>query len=504
MATPTSSTDILEQAKSFLENPSSSLKSKLEFLESKGLSSEKILEVLKTASVAQNIPTTLNNKCVKGKFLYMSLLPWIATVGMGLATYYFTGDIGDECITNNNSIEIPSPTDEPTHNNTTVNNENEEETKLDNEPDWAKKLLQAFELLSEDVKKLKETAEKSDNNNNTNNDKVDKNNDIENNKPVIVSLTDCMSRMHDAIYRIRHFLLHTNRSSSSSTAASELQVLCKTLAMYLQTALDNPTVPRYRRISIENPNFKVAFGSIMRELVTPSPLLHQAETSGKAIQWSLCDELMASVGFLRRGNYYEWQWLALQGGSDSPEVTGRLPQYRFGAGLASRPTGDQQSTTNRNTEDERALLVPVPEDHIATAAVYACLALLNELKADPQASLARPLSDTELSLPPAITTPVVREAPFPLPLHVSYPLQPVSSSNAPATAGEAQNPVTTTPTPESASLSAPLPAAVESLISAPLPAPAEAQLPVNTGTAAAVAVPISFAEVCPHIQCTSV
>lgn len=223
-----------------------------------------------------------------------------------------------------------------------------------------------------------------------------------NQKPV-VTLSEYRSRMHSALLKIRYFCqqrvdqplsntiqpmsMSSNTNPHSSSNSIRLTEICGTLLMYLKTALENPNVPRYRRIAIENNHFKTTLGILLSEIGAYGQ-------NGSIV--SLCDEYMASIGFVRRGAYYEWLWMRLQKQqNDAPELTTSAPQYRFSSGYTSRHTGKSsldanQSQNNNNTNNinntgaqdgiNSDLLDRIPDDFVADAIIRECLKLLNDLK----------------------------------------------------------------------------------------------------------------------------
>lgn len=210
-----------------------------------------------------------------------------------------------------------------------------------------------------------------------------------------------------------------------ATNTPSLPNICGTLVMYLKTALENPSVPRYRRIAIENSHFKTTLGCLLAEI---------GPYGAGGCNVSLCDEFMASVGFARRGAYYEWQWLANTHGqqNDSPELTS-APQYRYSTVHTSRQMeknssesmsggsagpGDNPSVGAQNSTALTDLLDRIPDDFVADAVVRECLKLLIDLKNSGNFELMTmsPMMD------PAAHLPKPTPCPFPTNLSVDESL----------------------------------------------------------------------------------
>jgi len=71
----------------------------------------------------------------------------------------------------------------------------------------------------------------------------------------------------------------------AKNSVEQLRSGCSTLIMYVSKLIEQPDVPRYRRVSVTNQTFKT--------LVLP---LHEHE------------RVLAAVGFVKRGAYFEWNW----------------------------------------------------------------------------------------------------------------------------------------------------------------------------------------------------
>jgi len=113
---------------------------------------------------------------------------------------------------------------------------------------------------------------------------------------------------------------------------------CKTMTMYLNNIINNPSVPRYHRISTSNQTFKG----------TLAPLCGH-------------EHVLHSAGFVTRGAFYEWVGGNMHAGAARAETGGdalpaTLPATALaGAGAAS--ADDSVSVFDAVTADERVALL---------------------------------------------------------------------------------------------------------------------------------------------------
>ena len=189
-----------------------------------------------------------------------------------------------------------------------------------------------FVELTEDVKKLKQFSQKQQR---TQQNEIDK-------KYEVISLDILIQRLLNVLVFIQQ--LYVSKSSSininmNTNVSEECQSACTSLHMYFKTALEHPTVPRYRRIAIENQRFKSSLVLLLNTSYTypsdannnttsmsaPSAINANANTTSMSApsaindypnnsnnNWTVCDEIMACVGFYKqttKGLYYEWLWL---------------------------------------------------------------------------------------------------------------------------------------------------------------------------------------------------
>jgi hypothetical protein len=184
-------------------------------------------------------------------------------------------------------------------------------------------------------------------------------------------------------FKLAYDSTHDDTTSylTSSKQSDDFKRACGALIMYFKTALENPHTPRYRRIAIDNQNFRLSLGDALK---APSSVFPDE---------SVCDELMKAVGFARRGVYYEWMWLgdnthgAGAWTNDTPELT--LPQTHNSHYFPS-PSRRQSETTSR-VAATRSTTVPsgqlnaidIPSNDVAVAVVRECIQILTELRNNP-------------------------------------------------------------------------------------------------------------------------
>lgn len=124
-----------------------SLSSKIDFLEKKGLSSSEVLDALKLASSSGALK--LAGGRMKYDWVWSTVVPWVSVIGVGLVTYYFTGDCNDsEDEMNNDNLHATN--DLLTQNSISISQESsssmEVATSINKpnntveEPEWAKQV----------------------------------------------------------------------------------------------------------------------------------------------------------------------------------------------------------------------------------------------------------------------------------------------------------------------------------------------------------------------------
>jgi hypothetical protein len=170
----------------------------------------------------------------------------------------FNNSYNDDNNNNNNNNDI---------NNSFMSYKSTESIK----PDWAVELLEEVKLLKEFLMSPKKENYSDNNENNNDNNNSDKK---EINKP---TLDELISIVRTSITNI------ITKSKEDFMVFESFKVGISTLIMYFQKILDNPQIPRYRRIHKSNQNFMT--------LVEP--------LKGY-------DSVMVSVGFKDVGNSLEY------------------------------------------------------------------------------------------------------------------------------------------------------------------------------------------------------
>jgi hypothetical protein len=151
---------------------------------------------------------------------------------------------------NSNAIELDdfnnSYNDENTNNNNNNNNNSFMSYRSTDsiKPEWAVELLDEVRLLKEFLMSPKKNIDNDSNNNNSNNDNDD--------KEVIMkpSFDDLISTLKASIIDM------ITMTQEDSMKFDSFKVGVSTLIMYFNKIIENPQVPRYKRIHKANQNFR--------------------------------------------------------------------------------------------------------------------------------------------------------------------------------------------------------------------------------------------------------
>lgn len=104
------------------------------------------------------------------------------------------------------------------------------------------------------------------------------------------------------LLNIREALCAMREASKSSIDPDAMKKCCVALAMYVTMLLEHPDTPRYRKIATSNDSFKSNVQPVEGH-----------------------EKVLESIGFERRGLYYEWTWIQpppSQAGTSSSPSTG--------------------------------------------------------------------------------------------------------------------------------------------------------------------------------------
>lgn len=314
--------DLIAQGLHFLQTDSaaasSPLSTRIAFLEKKGFSASEINETLSRLGGGGGGGARVS--AFRGLFAGNAAANWVvnyvviplAVLGTGLLVYNLTG--GEEV--------FPKPDDgagaalapnsaaasglAQRHADEGDENDDIEDGALrpeDPPPLWARELLRMTTALGEEMqairarldeqaalakmaaeaKEAKEAATAAADEDNNKADTDDKANEA-------VPLADRLAAV---------FVAACNLKKASPENTEALQKCAGALAMYIRMLLEQPDIPRYRRISTSNDSFR---------------------TLVQAIEGH--DQLLESVGFAKRGLYFEWMWADGKGGA-APEGVDR-------------------------------------------------------------------------------------------------------------------------------------------------------------------------------------
>lgn len=161
------------------------------------------------------------------------------------------------------------------------------------------------------------------------------------------------------LMNIREALCAMQEASKSSIDPDAIKKCCGALVMYVTMLLEHPDTPRYRKIAVSNDSFKSNVQPVEGH-----------------------EKVLESIGFERRGLYYEWTWIQSppsQAGASSSSSTGvstvdkesreqllkwfiaNLEKLKQGAELEQAPT-PPQGESDTTTEDSRVAMVATSED----------------------------------------------------------------------------------------------------------------------------------------------
>lgn len=309
--------DLISQGLKFLHSnqdiASSPLSSKISFLETKGLTPSEINETLMRLTNFQR-----KNSGGSGTMLNWILnyiVTPLAIIGTGFLVYNLTG--GEEEFPKpidaqdpNTVQQIPSSNDlqdisaatsyrPPLDDNLHDSYDSRSLVHVHEEqPEWAKELSRLSAALSEDVKIIKSKlddliAEK----NKREADKDGEQMQLQKNSPDDVAVSRAPISIESRFTVLFDAIREFKEAAKSTSNEDAMKKCCGSLIMYIKMLVEQPDVPRYRRISVTNDSFKSSVQSVQGH-----------------------DKVLESVGFVRRGLYYEWTWAATGSGSDQDAI----------------------------------------------------------------------------------------------------------------------------------------------------------------------------------------
>jgi hypothetical protein len=166
------------------------------------------------------------------------------------------------------------------------------------QPEWAKELQQMTAALTVEVQLVKAkldllaeiqtsaTPKPAEIKDSVDNEAVSTEAESVKTEPISVELRQ--QRIHEAITNMQEM-------SKNRSASEDIKKCCSVLIMYFSMLLDQPDIPRYRKIAVNNDSFKSSVQTVEGH-----------------------DKLLESAGFERRGLYYEWTWFPSSSSSLTP------------------------------------------------------------------------------------------------------------------------------------------------------------------------------------------
>ena len=341
--------DQVRQGLNFLRTQvggSQTLSERIGFLEGKGLTSVEIAEALQRLSLKRGgaLPSSASSRW---HWLLSYMIAPLAVIGTGLLVYNLTG--GEEefpkpaeegegegreqqaaLLLHSGGVPPPQPQPQPQSfegGSTTSNNSlllfPQEVLDPQEQPDWAKELQRMTMQLTQEVQiikaKLNELTVHSSSSSPATADGDDVTENVKAPEPITLESRQCS---------IREAVCAMQETSKSGDVVKKCS---SALIMYIKMLLEQPDVPRYRKISVSNESFKT----------------HVQPVEGH-------DKVLESVGFERRGLYYEWSWVT----------------------SASQPPASSSSSTTATTAS------PPPDKETRTLLLQLLLAHLERVKAD--------------------------------------------------------------------------------------------------------------------------
>lgn len=383
--------DLIAQGLHFLqtnnaEAASSPLSTRIAFLEQRGFSASEINETLSRLGGGAKVPAfrgILARNVAANWVINYVVIP-LAVLGTGLLVYNLTGGeevfpkpedgagVGAALDTNGAVVSgLAQQADEGDDDNEGVGGMSRPE---DPPPLWAKELLRMSTALGQEMQAIKarldeqaaaaKLAAEAKEAAAAAAEKVDS--EKHEAAPLAVPLPDRLAAVLAAACNLK----------ASTVSPEALQKCAGALAMYIRMLLEQPDVPRYRRISTTNDSFRT--------------LVQVVEGH---------EQLLASVGFAKRGLYFEWTWADGKGGAS--------------------PDGAER-----------------------TRILVECLALLEKLRLEGPAAVLCPAESAPAEEEPAAATsptpaPTPASAPTPTPATVSATSTSIAAATIPITSAAA-------------------------------------------------------------------